>query len=254
MDIKTSDLLGNYIPFKINGDEKMRVDGSGNVGIGTAAPAYILDVSGRINCSELRKNGIVFRESEIRSIGGGYLSWATDQFSFTLNSDNFLPIGGINCQAQKVFLTINFWNDSNSDGGTDDSWYFTFNGYTANTGRYQSNMQLSYNGGNYTHNLASNYAFHVSRNTNNIITLKIEIEKLRPYYWGIVFRAYCGDVYIPNAQFSNNWGDMMNNACFFYDTTDSNVFSSLRIYSQSSTQSMRNLNCAVHTLDRISYT
>ena len=231
--------------------------GGGRIGVNSEPHAsYLIDCAGDINVQagfNFRKGGALIGESQIRNVGGGYLEWATDQFSWTLNSSNFLPTGGINCQAQKVFLTINFWNDSNSDAGADDSWYFTFNGYTADATKYQSNMQLSFNGTNYVHNVAYNYAFHIGRYTNNIITLKIEVEKLRPYYWGIVFRAFCGDVYIPSAQFSNNWGDMMNNACFFYDATDSNVFSSLRIYSVSNQQSIRNLNCAVHTLDRSTY-
>lgn len=232
--------------------------GGGRIGVNSEPhTSYLIDCAGDINVQagfNFRKGGALIGESQIRNIGGGYLEWATNQYSWTLNSSNFLPTGGINCQAQKVFLTINLWNDSNSDNGNDDSYYFQFNGYTANYYRYQSNMQLSFNGTNYVHNIASNYAFHVSKYAGNIITLKIEIEKLRPYYWGIVFRAFCGDVYIPGStQFSSNWGDMMNNACFFYDGSDSNVFSSLRLYSNGSTQPFTNLNCAVHTLDRSTY-
>jgi len=85
MDIKTSDLLGNYIPFKINGDEKMRVDGSGNVGIGTLTPSNKLHINGTLQVdagdiklawgatginrklaienSDTYRNGLVFKES-----------------------------------------------------------------------------------------------------------------------------------------------------------------------------------------------
>jgi hypothetical protein len=85
MDIKTSDLLGNYIPFKINGDEKMRVDGSGNVGIGTLTPSNKLHINGTLQVdagdiklawgasginrklaienSDTYRNGLLFKES-----------------------------------------------------------------------------------------------------------------------------------------------------------------------------------------------
>jgi hypothetical protein len=85
MDIKTSDLLGNYIPFKINGDEKMRVDGSGNMGIGTLTPSNKLHINGTLQVdagdiklawgatginrklaienSDTYRNGLLFKES-----------------------------------------------------------------------------------------------------------------------------------------------------------------------------------------------
>ena len=36
----------NFLPFSVNGSEKVRIDNAGNVGIGTSAPTVLLDVSG----------------------------------------------------------------------------------------------------------------------------------------------------------------------------------------------------------------
>lgn len=49
------------------GTERMRIDGGGNVGIGTAAPAYLLDVNGTANATLLRSNGVQFPATQVPS-------------------------------------------------------------------------------------------------------------------------------------------------------------------------------------------
>ena len=44
----------NPLGFATNGVERMRIAAGGSVGIGTTAPAYLLDVNGIVNCSSLR--------------------------------------------------------------------------------------------------------------------------------------------------------------------------------------------------------
>lgn len=44
----------NPLGFATNGVERMRIAAAGNVGIGTASPAYLLDVNGGVNCASLR--------------------------------------------------------------------------------------------------------------------------------------------------------------------------------------------------------
>jgi hypothetical protein len=60
----------------------MAVNSSGNIGIGTAAPAYKLDVSGEINATGLRINGTPI------SAGGGASQWATGPSSIYYNTNN----------------------------------------------------------------------------------------------------------------------------------------------------------------------
>ncbi|KAF2377623.1 hypothetical protein BSN82_17815, partial [Acinetobacter baylyi] len=75
--------------------------GGGRIGVNSEPHAsYLIDCAGDINVQagfNFRKGGAVIGESQIRNTGGGYLEWATNQYSWTLNSSNFLPTGGINC-------------------------------------------------------------------------------------------------------------------------------------------------------------
>ncbi len=66
--------------FFNNGSERARIASSGNVGIGTASPAYSLDVNGAINASaDIISQGNNARISLYRSDGINYFDWASGQ-------------------------------------------------------------------------------------------------------------------------------------------------------------------------------
>lgn len=83
-----------------NAAERMRIDKDGNVGIGTAAPAYKLDVSGEINATGLRINGTSI------SAGGGTTQWATGTSSIYYTTNN-VGIGTNNPGARLDVLQTN---------------------------------------------------------------------------------------------------------------------------------------------------
>jgi hypothetical protein len=62
----------DYLSVNVNASERMRIDSSGNVGIGTSSPSHKLDVNGQINVS----NGITF--SGALSTGTGIASSGTN--------------------------------------------------------------------------------------------------------------------------------------------------------------------------------
>ncbi len=63
--------------------ERMRITGAGNVGIGTTAPAYKLDVAGPINATGFYVNG-----APLQVGGGGGSQWTTNSSSVYYNNGN----------------------------------------------------------------------------------------------------------------------------------------------------------------------
>ena len=75
---------GGYTTFSIDGVEKMRLDSSGNVGIGTTNPISTLDVTGTINATSLyRLSGV-----SALSYAGGSLNLGANTVWTTINYGN----------------------------------------------------------------------------------------------------------------------------------------------------------------------
>lgn len=113
-------LFGNGLGFT----ERMRLDSSGNLGIGTASPAYSLDVNGAINASaDIISQGNNARISLYRSDGINYFDWASGQSLYfstqtsaggggrstkmTLDSSGNLTVGNVKLETGAGFGGIN---------------------------------------------------------------------------------------------------------------------------------------------------
>jgi hypothetical protein len=83
--------------------ERMRVNSTGDVGIGTATPAQKLDVNGNVNATDYRKNGILLRSITSADVSFSGLTTSFQTFLLNLPSGvgfsqvvSVSPLGGAN--------------------------------------------------------------------------------------------------------------------------------------------------------------
>jgi hypothetical protein len=115
--------------FLTNGTERLRINSLGNVGIGTASPAFKLDVAGPIRSSS---GGIVFPDGTVQTTAGGGTSsqWTTSGANIYYNvSSGNVGIGGTNPTARLQVIGVNPGSSGTAVfTGTQLSSHFNYNG------------------------------------------------------------------------------------------------------------------------------
>jgi hypothetical protein len=123
MNVTSSTPGRNVLSFKLSGSEKMRIASDGSVGIGTAAPATTLDVSGTTTLkgtTNLSNNNII----SIGNVGIGTAAPAYKLDVIGSGSDNIvcrLQSGGAN-----TYTTYVNTGASNLDVGTGSGGHFVY--------------------------------------------------------------------------------------------------------------------------------
>jgi hypothetical protein len=157
------DSLSTYLPmtFHTGGSERMRIDTSGNVGIGTSSPSERLTLAGATNvyASIVTTGGIKSQLFSSDATGGGGLGTATNHFMalYTNNTERMridtngnLLINQTTADGRLAITTNGssqtcvYVKDSSSGSNAQNMFYFVRN--TTNVGTIQTtNTATSYN-------------------------------------------------------------------------------------------------------------
>jgi hypothetical protein len=193
----TGDDDTNYVALGTNNTERMRIDSSGNVGIGTSSPASLLHITGNDPTVRLTDNGGSPATTwSMRSADGNFaIRDVTNSFDrATFNANGCMALTGANLTATGIGITFPATQSASSNANTLDdyeegTWTPIITGAsTAGTGTYT--LQL----GRYT-------------KVGRLVTLEVYI------LW--TAHTGTGNMQISNLPFTN--ADSNNSAvCFGY--------------------------------------
>ena len=83
--------IDTILAFNTGSTERMRIDSAGNLGVGTATPGYLVQVSSRIS---LGSDGVIQWGSALTGTSRGFLSWDTNIASINAAADLVLATNG----------------------------------------------------------------------------------------------------------------------------------------------------------------